>query len=1329
MASQKTVQSIEDFVESICPTTSVRINRSPEWTDIVLTEDYSATFELINENILNIFPKGKVSLEGTIALFKNYDRFLECVNLKDKQFIEISDYGGLTNIPSKRARIKIKNLLLEKTQKKQLIGHFVYYVPKHIKWMYNIAIRLQPTGIPMAAFDTYEEAVEESLRLLNQTPNKIKPVSFLKRMTQKFLPGTDLEKYSDEILRYMGSINWDSHDTQFEDIPDSHPFKSVFGALAVIKTDIDQTFEERKKIEQQYKSLFNNLTDPIVVFDKKTHYFIDFNNAFIDVYGYTKDELRKMTPYDLHPKEDFKNVDKNIDRANKSDTNQYIHITKSGKRMDVDIRTDEIEYLGRRAWISNVRDISGRIKLEKELRKHRDDLEKIVEERTHELEEEISERKQTETKFKTLFDSNSDAVVILGQKGFFDCNQAALDMFEVKTKKIFSSLHPSTLSPKRQSNNEDSIDLATKKINEAFAKGSCAFEWTHQKYESKKNFPADVLLTAMELNGEKVLQGVVRDITNKKHAEEKLKQSEEKYRGIIENMQDVYFRTDIDQNLTMISPSGLTLLGYDSDAGLLGKNISDLFYKRSDRYFQFLGALKRYKKIVNYELEIFHKDGTAIPIMSSSNYYLDKHETPLGIEGIITNISQRKEAEINLKKAKNQAEEATKAKSEFLANMSHEIRTPMNGIIGMAELILDTGLDDSQKKLATTINTEAESLLSIINSILDFSKIEAGKLELDNIPFNLRILFEDLSSTFAITAQKKNLEFISFLPPGIPEKLIGDPGRLRQILINLTGNALKFTHKGEIFIWVNSVEDLGDDIKLRFYIKDTGIGIPKEKQNKIFDSFSQADGSTTRKYGGTGLGTTISKQLVTMMGGEIGIESKLFSGSTFWFTIIFKKDVTNFKEKKSKELSIDLNNLNVLIVDDNKHNRFVFSEHLKSWGCLPVEAKSGQEALSVLKKSQQSNKIFDIILSDFQMPKMDGFQLVKRIKKQKKLRDIPVILLTSMGMIGDSKICKELGIRGYLTKPIRRNDLKSAIISILNKQDINKADNNPAPLTIHKISETKRKDTQILLVEDYPTNQLIATKHLTNYGYQVTLAENGQQAFDLFKKRQFNLILMDIQMPLIDGYEATRLIREQERTSKHILEENNPDKSPSSTRTPIIAMTAHAIQGYKKKCIDADMDDYITKPFKRNTLIAIVEKWIFPDKGTSIDHEYKENTQKPSSCPDDNNIVKPLNYEKALDEFENDEQFFIEVLNGFIQSVAKQLPKIKQAIEDKDYKTIKGEVHSIKGGSANLTAMPLSSVAAELEQTAESKDIKQSILLIKDLEKEFVRLKNFTAHF
>jgi len=1186
MALHEMNQHISGFTESICPVTGVRIKKSTEWADIFLTRDYSVTFELINDNVLIVFPKGTISEKGSLALFKYHEKFLDRLGLTKSQYIEISDCSRITNIPSKRTRMAVTDFITRKVEENLLTGHFIYNVPKHIRLMYNIGTSLKQLGIPMIAFDTYEETVQAAMRVLNKTPGKIKPLKFLQKNINRIRPSTKLAQYSDEILKYMGSINWDAHDFQFETIPDSHPFKPVFDALAVIKTDIDQTFNERQKIEKKYKSLFHHIADPVIVFDQEDHHIVNCNNIFLKIYGYTKDELKTMTPDDLVFKKDEK---------------QYTHITKSGQKIDVEIKTDETEYQERPSWISNIRDITDQKALEKELRRHQNKLEKLVEERTRELEEEIAERKQTE---------------------------------------------------------------------------------------------------------------------------KKLKRSEEKYRGIIENMQDVFYRTDINQNLTMISPSGLKLLGYDLDDGLLGKNLSELFCEDRSRYFQFIDILKEKGNVSNFELEVSNKNNLLIPIMSSSNYYLDQHGNPLGIEGIITNISERKEAEKQLEKAKTDAEKATKAKSEFLANMSHEIRTPLNGIIGMVELILDTKIDKHQKKLATTVNNEADSLLAIINSILDFSKIEAGKLELDKIPFNLRTLLEDLSSTFAITAQKKGLEFISFLPPEIPENLVGDPGKLRQILTNLTGNALKFTHEGEIFIWADSFTDLGDEIKLRFCIKDTGIGIPKKSQDKIFESFSQADGSTTRKYGGTGLGTTISRQLITLMQGDIGLKSDPGKGSTFWFTAVFKKGICFLDGKKTVAARKNLSGLNVLVVNNHKNSCFVFSELLKSWGCNPVSAKSGPEALSILEKSLHSNINFNILISNFGMPNMNGFQLVKNIRKIKALNNLPVIIVTSLGRMGDNTICRELGIQGYLTKPVKSDDLKSAIISILSKDKAKDQTAAPALTTRHTISEIRRKRIQVLLAEDYPTNQLIAVRHLTKSGFQVTLAKNGQQAVDLFKKRQFDIILMDIQMPLKDGYEATRLIRAQEHTLKKILHQNNPGNYVSFRRTPIVAMTAHAIEGYKKKCIDADMDDYITKPLKKKGLIALVEKWTTPDKSSPGEWKYR-TVIDPDLYQKTDFLTHPLDLKKAVHEFENDKKFFWKIVNEFIQTIEKQIPRINQAIGNKDFLIVENEAHAIKGGAANITAMELSYAAAALERSGKKGNSKQSLISMEDLGKQFIWLKNY----
>jgi CheY-like chemotaxis protein/HPt (histidine-containing phosphotransfer) domain-containing protein len=542
---------------------------------------------------------------------------------------------------------------------------------------------------------------------------------------------------------------------------------------------------------------------------------------------------------------------------------------------------------------------------------------------------------------------------------------------------------------------------------------------------------------------------------------------------------------------------------------------------------------------------------------------------------------------------------------------------------------------------------------------------------------------------------------------------------IREDWINLVGNALKFTHKGEIFIWADSFEDRGKDVKLRFCVKDTGIGIPKDKQDKIFESFSQADGSTTRKYGGTGLGTSISKQIVTLMGGEIGVNSQPLQGSTFFFTIVFKKDRSTPEEEPVAGTRVQLDGLTVLVVGDHKNNRFVFSEHLKSWGCVPVEAVSGPEALSILENPNSSGNGIHMILSDFQMPGMDGFQLVKKIKKKDSLKNIPIILLTSVGKIGDSKICKDLGINGYLTKPVKRDDLKSAMISILSREEFIGAHNISSPLTRHRISEIRGSKAEILLAEDYPTNQQIAVRYLTDAGYRVTLAEDGRQAVDLFRTKQFDLILMDIQMPMVDGYEATRQIREQEKKEEQVV--HHPQHPIKIRRTPIIAMTAHAIKGYREKCIEADMDDYMTKPFKKKDMIAMVEKWSArkndpePEAETGLDFP---------SLPDTLSLPLPLDYDRALREFENDKDFFWEVLNEFLHTAGLQLQKMDKALEHGDFAVIQKEAHAIKGGASNLTAAALSDAAAELETALKTKTGPPNPELIRRLNSEFSRLKH-----
>lgn len=724
-----------------------------------------------------------------------------------------------------------------------------------------------------------------------------------------------------------------------------------------------------------------------------------------------------------------------------------------------------------------------------------------------------------------------------------------------------------------------------------------------------------------------------------------------------------------------------------------------------------LGQIIEGKEEVAFEIEKERLDGSHIPCLVTARALWDQNGKVIGLVEDFKDITIIKQAEATLVQAKKNAEAASQAKSEFLANMSHEIRTPLNGIIGMTELGLKSNLDDDQINIIQTISLEANSLLGILNEILDFSKIEAGMIEIEETPFDLRILLEDVANSMAFNAEKRGLELIDFLAPDMPTRLIGDPSRLRQILINLTGNALKFTHEGEVYIRGEMIEDFGDTVKILFSITDTGIGIPKDKLEQIFESFTQADGSTTRKYGGTGLGTTISKKFIELMGGEIGVESEDGKGSTFWFILNFTKQEEQDDTAALSQKEINLSGLKVLVVDDNQTNCYILMEYLKSWGCSPVEAASGQKALSILKQSVASKEPFNLILTDFNMPEMNGFDLAREIKKIEPLKKIPIILLTSAGGIGDRQTCKKIGINEYLNKPIRRSELLQSIQAVLNHSLQKEGRVAPKTVFAPAIVKKYRKKARILLVEDYPTNQEVAMKHLRQAGYQVDLAENGKLAVEAYKQKLYDLILMDIQMPEMDGFEATTVIRKLEASS---------DKD-SGGRLPIIALTAHAMKQDREKCLSAGMNDYIAKPLKRDALLSIVDKWVMPE---SICSEM-EKALEPLTTGKITGNSAPMDFERALDEFERDTEFLMKTLEGFLGNVSNQFKIISEAISSGNAEVVWREAHAIKGGAANLVAEDLSKAALNLEQVGKSGELDKADNALELLKNKFSLLEDY----
>ena len=680
----------------------------------------------------------------------------------------------------------------------------------------------------------------------------------------------------------------------------------------------------------------------------------------------------------------------------------------------------------------------------------------------------------------------------------------------------------------------------------------------------------------MKMTNKRLEQNVTDRTRDLVKANNELEDKKNLLQTVIDLVPDSIFVKDDAKKYILNNKTHLNALGFNEQSDTLNKSDEDLFeredileYKQDDEF-----VIKNGKSIINKEQEIQDLiSKTKIWISTSKVPFINNQGEIKGLVGVSRDISHRKRFEEELKQAKLQAESANRSKSEFLANMSHEIRTPMNGIIGMTELALDRTTDTQQKEYLMIAKQSAESLLDLLNDILDFSKIEAGKLELEGIDFNLRKVVEYTTTSMVINAHNKGLELMSEIKQDIPVALKGDPGRLRQILVNLIGNAIKFTEKGEIVVRAE-LEDIsrknGDErVGIHFSVTDTGIGISKEKFDKIFDCFSQADNSTTRRYGGTGLGLSISQKLTTLMGGKIWVESKLNKGSTFHFTAWFNVGSLPDEDAIISD-KIKFTGSRVLIVDDNITNCMILENLMRVWGFKTSIANDGEKALYELYKYTVEEKLFDLILLDYQMPNMDGFELAKKIRSNTKWKNVRILMMSSINENGDHAKSKNMGIDGYLNKPVRQSDLYSAVISLLG---------NPEQKQAEIKKETDAKNViplNILLAEDNIINQKVAHNLLKRYGHKVTIANDGKETLELFNTNNFDIIFMDIQMPNMDGIEATEKIRNSGTTKSTI---------------PIVAMTAHAMKGDRERFLDAGMDDYISKPISVLEIKRVLQKY------------------------------------------------------------------------------------------------------------------------------------------
>ena len=683
----------------------------------------------------------------------------------------------------------------------------------------------------------------------------------------------------------------------------------------------------------------------------------------------------------------------------------------------------------------------------------------------------------------------------------------------------------------------------------------------------------------LELRVQARTQELQLEVNERMRAEEALSEERKVLRALIDNVPDFMYVKDAESRFVVANASLAQSMGVKSPEELLHKTDFDFYPKvlAGTYYGDEQNVIRTKQPLFNREEESFGTDGKSIWLLTTKVPLFDKNGQVTGVAGIGRDISHIKKTQEEMQKAREAAEAASRAKSEFLANMSHEIRTPLNGVMGMTDLALDTELTPEQREYLETVKMSGDSLLTVINDILDFSKIEAGKIDLETIDFNLRESLETTLKTLALRADEKGLELLCEVAPEVPEIVRGDSSRLRQIVVNLVGNAIKFTEVGEVAVRVQLDAREGSVCVCRFTVADTGIGIPMDKRESIFDPFSQADTSTTRKYGGTGLGLTISTRLVQMMGGKIWVESEMGRGSQFHFTV--RLGAAEAKEIKLGTLAPPelLRGVKVLVVDDNRTNCRILEGMLTRWQMKPTSVNGGAAALAQLSEARAAGDPYNLILTDMHMPDMDGFAFVEQIRKRPELATATIMMLTSAGHRGDAARCQELGVSAYLLKPIRQSELREAVARVLGARE---QDGAIPLITRFSLQDAREPDAylSVLLAEDNLVNQRLVVRLLEKRGHRVVVAGTGLEALQALEKERFDLVLMDVQMPEMDGLEATAAIREKEKNS--------------GLRQPVVALTAHAMKGDREKCLAVGMDGYLTKPIRPQELDQLLEIYV-----------------------------------------------------------------------------------------------------------------------------------------
>ena len=1021
---------------------------------------------------------------------------------------------------------------------------------------------------------------------------------------------------------------------------------------------------QRKQIEKEVTMLAHavrSIQECVSITDID-HVVLFVNEAFVRTYGFERDEVigKKLIDLVRVDKSLFKSDPLGGTAPSQGWEGELLNCRKDGSVFTIHLTVSPIhDDSGQTIALVGVsQDITARKRAEEALR-------------------------ASEEQYRLLFQRNLAGVYRASLDGkLLDCNEAAVRILGYGSieEALSNSLWDFYYEPaERQTMIQRLVEQRTISNLEA-------------RCRSKNGEVVWVLANVSLLDGSngspEVIEGTLIDITARKQAEKEVAMLAHAVRSI----QECVSITDNEAIVLFVNDAFLKTYGHERHE-VIGKSMPDLVLPQSNT--SNIGVELPPRHLLSaWEGELFNrrKDGTEFPIHLSASPISDESGQTIALVGVAQDITDRKHAIEELQKAKEAAESASRAKSEFLANMSHEIRTPMNGIIGMTELALDTELTAEQSEYLKLVKLSADSLLGVINDVLDFSKIEAGKLDLDLAEFNLQDGVDEVMKALGVRAEQKGLELAYYLRPGVPDLVVGDVGRLRQILINLVGNAFKFTERGEVIVRIDVEAQTKDEVVLHFGVRDTGMGIPREKQTLIFESFTQADGSTTRKHGGTGLGLTISSQLVKMMGGRIWVESPVDlpgsharSGSMFHFTARFGIPQTPAAAAYTPELSA-LVGLPVLVVDDNSTNRRILEVQLTNWKMKPTAVEGGASALNALALANPAGNPFKLALLDFHMPGMDGFVLTEEIRKLPGGSDLKIIMMSSSVHQNQTRQ-RLLGIDASLVKPVKAAELLSVIKTVLSTDTRLQTKARPAALKTEN-------PLRVLVAEDSPVNQRLIQRLLEKWGHTPVIARDGRETLALLDAGDFDLVLMDLQMPEINGFEATAAIRQKERgDGGHI---------------PIIALTAHALKGDRERCIEAGMDDYLSKPIEAQKLFAAVETAAHKSEGAT-------GNDRPH--------IRAVDIDALLKSFDGDRELVSMLAKVFADSFPGQLSELDDAVTRGDAEALASGAHALRGSVANFRAEAAVDAATRLEQLARTGDLSAADSALALLQNEIEQLR------